>query len=173
MASAKQVFNRDMDSYLSRRKTPKRIIRLTLGPSGDDGRPGLWGSMFARRTHARPMPADEEVDVDTIEEEIKELDAEIEEAQEFEAEAKHERDGLFKRFLRSLKGDDKFNEDEEIIVGPPQVPTIDPEVAEVLKLSFKWISQLPPNKLSQFKESPDSTKYKNCLLKYGLVREKK
>lgn len=173
MSRTKQVFNRDMDDYLSRRRTPRKVLKLHLGSAQGD-REGLWTRMFARRVRAKTMPQDTEVDLDHIEAEIKELDAEIEEAREFQDEAKTQRESLFSRFLHSFKRNDRLNdeeaEEEAVMTGPPP---LDPEVADVLKLSFKWISQLPPNKLSQFKESPDSTRYKNCLLKYGLVREKK
>ena len=45
------------------------------------------------------------------------------------------------------------------------------DLKETIKVLHRWLEKLPPEKISEFKRSPDFEKYKEGLRKLGLIKE--
>lgn len=45
------------------------------------------------------------------------------------------------------------------------------DLKETIKVLHRWLEKLPPDKISEFKRSPDFEKYKSGLKKLGLIKE--
>lgn len=73
--------------------------------------------------------------------------------------------------LGSKKREEPEEEEEyEKEAEPSQQQTIE-ELKETIKVLHKWLEKLPPEKISEFKRSPDFEKYKDGLRKLGLIKE--
>lgn len=103
--------------------------------------------------------------------EFKEIDEVEEELQQMDQEAE-EYDQPKKSFLSRIFGRSK-DEDMEDVDMEDSMPTLDEDVKKVLRISFDWINQLPPDKKVKFKHSQDFVEYKAVLKKYGLLKETK
>lgn len=95
-------------------------------------------------------------------EEGKMAEDEFDEVAEEEVEEPKKKKGFF-GFL-------KKKEEEPVEEEGPEAFVIEDDVKDVLKLSLKWIEQLPSNKLREFKSSPDFEKYREVLLKYNVAK---
>ncbi len=91
------------------------------------------------------------------------VDEEFDDVTEEEVEEPKKKKGFF----GFLKKKEEAPEEEE----GPEAFVLDDDVKDVLKLSLKWIEQLPPSKLREFKSSPDFEKYKGVLLKYNVAKK--
>ncbi len=83
--------------------------------------------------------------------------------------------GIFEWLSSIFKGkqeDEMENTLEEESFIPEEKNELSEDVQEVLKLSFKWLQELRPSKLREFKFSDDFKKYKEVLVKYGIAKEK-
>jgi hypothetical protein len=61
--------------------------------------------------------------------------------------------------------------EDALDVEEPSRDTLPEDVKDVLKLSLKWIQELPPSRLKEFKNSPDFAKYKDVLVKYNVAKK--
>lgn len=107
-----------------------------------------------------------------LEEEIEEVDSEVDELEE-------RREGLFSRLFALIRGrskDDDYDEDipQEVVaqaIGEHQKnEDLIKETRLVLKSIHRWLGKLPPEQIESFKRSPDFTRYKELLDKYGLIK---
>ncbi len=117
---------------------------------------------------------DQEI-IEEIEEEIEDLDEEVDELET-------KKMGLFAKLFSFLRGsrseEDSFEEGEDIdpelvasTIGQHQKnEDLINETRIVLKSLHRWLSKLPPEQIEAFKRSPDFSKYKDLLDKYGLIR---
>ena len=103
-------------------------------------------------------------EIDEVEDEIEQMEKE----QGPEEEFKESKRGFFSRLFGFGKDDDFDDAEME-----ESRPELDEDVKRVLRISFDWINQLPPDKKIKFKHSQDFVEYKAVLEKYGLLKEKK
>ncbi|MBN1646081.1 hypothetical protein JW868_03525 [Candidatus Woesearchaeota archaeon] len=180
MARDQKVFNIDMDKYLSKRTSGGKSfsIRKKQPPVEDERvyydskKPGFFTKIFGRDVkEMEDEPVSDEVL--KIEDEIEELDDESQVVEMMDEGIQEKKDGLMNKLFKSMRNDRKkkqeFDEDEII---HESIPELDEDIKEILKITFRWIEQLPKTKLKQFKESEDFEKYKLILMKYGLVKDK-
>jgi hypothetical protein len=45
------------------------------------------------------------------------------------------------------------------------------DLKETIKVLHRWLEKLPPDRISEFKRSPDFERYKDGLRKLGLIKE--
>jgi hypothetical protein len=103
----------------------------------------------------------------------KELEDDVEEieAEEPAQQKPEKKGGGIKGFFKKFKSDKPHIEeiDEE---GPADMEgELPEEVKDVLKTTLKWIQELPPARLKDFKNSPDFEKYKEVLVKYKVAKQ--
>lgn len=170
----KREFNRDLVSYIRKKKTRKRYRPSNRESDTyyQEDRPSFWSKMFSTRRIEAKMPKEEVAEVHEIEEEIEAADQEIKDAEDIEKTAEIRKERLLTRLFRKMRGAGKekeFPEEAE----EAAMPVLDEDIKEILKITFTWINKLPKSKLREFRSSEDFEKYKVILMKYGLVKEKK
>ncbi|MCF7866591.1 hypothetical protein K9M18_04130 [Candidatus Woesearchaeota archaeon] len=165
----KSEFNKDLDNYLDKKRE---------GPSGSDtlrsGALRLF-SFFTKR-----IPSDDEVQakqaarVAAKEREMEVMEEEIEEIHETEDVLETHREGIVYRFLKVLRltGRKEYVDDEDLEEAIVEQRVIETEemFKDTLKSLHKWLEELPPDKMEQFKRSEDFEKYKAALRKVGLIK---
>ncbi|MGV8168687.1 MAG: hypothetical protein ACP5N3_01385 [Candidatus Nanoarchaeia archaeon] len=62
------------------------------------------------------------------------------------------------------------DEQEQAMLAQQQQQSIE-DMKETIKILHKWLEKLPPDKIYEFKRSPDFEKYKEGLRKLGLIKE--
>lgn len=123
------------------------------------------------------LDEDEKIKLEEIEGELEAIEDEETELEEMEEELEERREGLMTRmfqkiaFFRSRKAED-FGEEDFEDEDFEEKPVIEEEVKEALRIAHTWLGHLSPIKTKAFKNSDDFQKYKEILLKYGLVKEK-
>lgn len=137
-------FNKDMGSYLSKRKS---------------------GSSKTKEGFENDINKADFKDIEEVEHEIDQL----ENARGEEYNDDENKQGFFKSLFKSL-GLSKEPEFEE--EADESYPELDEDVKKVLRITFDWINRLPPEIKLKFKESQDFVEYKAILQKYGLVKNK-
>jgi len=153
--SEKQMdFNKDLDGYLGGRVKQETIKADSDFEKEDKG---------FEEPFYKVLGAEKSV---LHEEKVREIE-EVEEEVEKEIEAE-DRPGLLSRIKGFILGSDKDADEEDFI--EEKKDTIPDDLKEVLKLQHKWINKLPPEKISEFKESEDFQKYTDVLRKYGLIK---
>ena len=142
----------------------------------------FWRRVFAWRRKQNideldDVPKDQKERLDELEGEIEAIEEEESQLEGMEEDLEERKQGLLKTFFQRLrffggpgridpKDDFKDYLEEEI------KPVIDEDVKEVLKVTHAWLEKLTVRHKKAFKESKDFEKYKEILLKYGLVKEK-
>jgi hypothetical protein len=189
-------FNEDLDNYLSKRKkgvqpfqkqkafTPKEkpVVAKIQDFDDDDYYPkpkkkkkqySFMSSIFRRR-----IPSEEEIEreVATLKKserkELKAMEEDIKNVQDIEENVEETEEGLMSRFLKKLRGSRRKIEEEEDIEVKVEEPNQDlEEVKNAIRILHKWLEELPPDKLSQFKRSSDFEKYKDALKKLKMIKE--
>lgn len=138
-------FHKDMGDYLDKRK----------------GEKGTISKVFQKHSTAEFKDINRvEDEIDTLEEQREEMEEDLAEPQE----------GFFSRMFKGLFG--KKDEDEYDMSEEERLPELEDDVKRVLRTTFSWINQLPPDKKIKFKHSQDFVEYKAVLKKYGLAKEK-
>lgn len=151
--------------------------------------PGFLGKLFSfRRGMIKEAERSEDLspeemaklrsmedDIEDTEHKIMEKEEEVKEIKQEEEELVQKRESMLTGFFSKInvfkrkRMDDTADVPEEEI---EDVPTLDPDVIDVLKSMHAWLNELPPNKKREFKNSVDFKRYKEVLEKYGLVRKK-
>jgi hypothetical protein len=184
----KSEFHDDMTKYLQQRRGKKREpffqnLNAILKPKKEEtvveeepmfyeekrssGGVGPWlRSIFKKRI---PDEFEENL-TEPQKEELKEMEEEMEELKEAEEMIEEKQESVIKNFLRKLRLFKRVNEVEEEVIGE-DVPIIDDEMKETLKMLHLWIEKLPPKTLKQFRDSEDFENYKQILDKYGLIKK--
>jgi hypothetical protein len=71
----------------------------------------------------------------------------------------------------SRKREEREEEDDhDTMMAQQQQQNIE-DLKETIKVLHRWLEKLPPEKISEFKRSPDFEKYKDGLRKLGLIKE--
>lgn len=157
-------------------EVPAEVSEEEVFVEYDDSKPGSnvfdWlADVFSakRKDEGVPddLPENEARVLEEAEQEIEETDHQIHDLEE-------KRDSLWTKFLKSMRASRSSADDEgssDDYGDDLSVATTDEDVKDVLKLVHKWLEQLPPAKLNEFKQSEDFRKYKSVLEKYGLIRK--
>jgi hypothetical protein len=80
-------------------------------------------------------------------------------------------------FMRRLfifgtkKKEEEPEEDNGAMMAQQQQQQNIEDLKETIKILHKWLEKLPPERISEFKRSPDFEKYKDGLRKLGLIKE--
>jgi len=156
-------FNIDMDKYISKRRTkesstPKEVLNDMKKNINE------WKIFSLFKTKKYEEDYDDE---DYENEKYEEEETEIQAIQEIEDELQNKKENIFRKFfkkLRSKKQEEDYEEYAEI-----EEQNID-EIKEILKITHKWLEELPPEKISQFKRSEDFIKYKQLLKKLEMIK---
>lgn len=165
---ANNDFNKDMDDYLT-----------TIRDKDNKREPSFSGALKIFNVLRRRIPSDEEVERRELkrqnEREMEVMEDEIEEIHETEEVMEVQREGIVTRFLKKLRlsSRDEYIEDEEEMEVAVERRAIASEekCKETIKIVHKWLEQLPPEKLDQFKRSEDFVKYKQTLKELGLIKQ--
>lgn len=161
-----------MDDYLSRQRRPVKV-KKTKSFHREGEKKGEGFSLFAM--FRRKIPSDEEVEAKIQkkeqEEELEQMEEEIKEIDEVEEELEEEREGIISRFLRLLRFTKSDDDYEEVIEATNEDSETTEQVKDVIKILHKWLEQLPPEKLTAFKQSEDFAKYKQALKDLKLIKQ--
>ena len=77
--------------------------------------------------------------------------------------------GSKRRWFFSRRNDDYEEEfDEEV---EETVSSDIDDLKEAVKVLHRWLEKLPPEKIAEFKKSPDFETYKGALRKLGMIKE--
>ncbi|MGV8163144.1 MAG: hypothetical protein ACP5N2_07475 [Candidatus Nanoarchaeia archaeon] len=92
-------------------------------------------------------------------------------AQDAQNKPREKKEGGFmnKLFNFGNKKQDQEREDNAMLVQQQQQNIED--LKETIKVLHRWLEKLPPDKIYEFKKSPDFEKYKEGLRKLGLIKE--
>jgi hypothetical protein len=101
-------------------------------------------------------------EIDEVEEEIAQME------QQQPSEQEQPKESFFKRMFKGFQKEGEYEEEQQ----EESPAELDEDVKKVLKITFEWINQLPPETKIKFKNSQDFVEYKAVLKKYGLVKEK-
>ncbi len=194
-----KAFNDDMDQYISklRKKSPLALINKIpfLKTTNEEVPEMLEGEIhieykepsfikkvlsWRRKLKLGSLKDDlsdkEKDQLEEIEGEIEAIEQEEEQLEEMEEELEEKRESLLSLLFRKINIFKKTRREEEYLEEDFEEQTIqldfDEDVKEVLKIVHTWIEKLSPKKKKEFKDSKDFEKYKDILLKYGLVKEK-
>lgn len=159
----KADFNRDLDGYIHKKRR------------GSGGGSIFGGISIRRQKKVQPRHEEKKVKVKKMDDvqKYQELEKDIEEveAEELPSREKSEKkEGAMKRFFGKFRGKSRMDEDIEEEGAPAMGDDIPEDVKDVLKTSLKWIQELPPARLKDFKNSPDFEKYKEILVKYKVAK---
>ena len=182
--------NKDLGNYLHERKKSDSVWHKLFGSSPrpkeeveEDIKKDLEES-----SKDENLALQDKVELEKMEEKIVEVN-------KVEDDVEEEHEGLLKRFFKKLRFSRKNSEvrDEEDIDSEdvsedeqeqskessdeePKEQAIhhhtgsEEEMREFLKNLHHWITQLPPEKLSEFKHSKDFELYTKVLKKYDLIK---
>jgi len=162
---ARKDFNSEMDDYIKKRRTSD-----STGTKLKDNLKNIneWSvfSMFKRKE--KEYNTEEYEDEEDFEDE----ETEIEAIEEIEDELEERREGVLKRFFKKLrfgrrmKRKPEEDEYEEIEEDEDELE----EIKEVIKITHRWLEELPPETIERFKRSEDFQKYKATLKKLGMIK---
>jgi len=145
--------------------------------------PSFFRKLFAWRRQEKISEAEEDLTeeqmakLNSVEGEIEAIEEEETAIEEMEEELEEKRQGLLSRLWQNIKlferrPVDNYGEEDFSVSELTKNPVLDEDVKEVLKIAHSWIGHLSPVKKNAFKNSDDFVKYKEILMKYGLVKEK-
>jgi len=157
-------------------QVPAEVSEEEVFVEYDDTRPGSnvfdWlADVFSAKRKDEGVPEDLPENEARV---LEEAEHEIEETDEQIQDLERKRDSLWTKFLKSMRASRSSAEDDGSdgdYGGEVSVASTDEDVKDVLKLVHKWLEELPPAKLNEFKQSEDFRKYKSVLEKYGLIRK--
>ncbi|MBR9700361.1 hypothetical protein GOV11_00675 [Candidatus Woesearchaeota archaeon] len=168
--------SRDLDRYLSKRKSPS-TFSMKFDTSDDDS----WLSGFFNKKTKDEVPEDElsldeKEKLEMMEEDIKESEEEIEKVHEFEEELEEEQEervGLYHQLLGMFKRSDKEeleDDDDEVVVFETDEVKDDFRILAAIQL--KWFERLPLRHKMAFKDSDDYKQYVAILERRGVARKR-
>lgn len=174
--------NRDMDSYLRRRKGGGFSFSSNR-PSSDSS---WWSGVFSRGTAKESAQIDrvEREQLAAMETDMKTREEEIEHVQEFEEELEEEqeREVSFYHKLRNLFGrTDAPDEDDADFVAAQaaadaqnalNTPDVQADFRELATIQMRWLGRMPSRVMQEFKESEDFHKLSEILTRRGVAKRK-
>jgi hypothetical protein len=134
---------------------------------------------IASKEHDRHMEeerAEFEDDDETIQPRTQVVDSDKEdfedEAENFHAKDKKEGGFMSKLFnFGSKKRQEQEEAESEDMLERQRLSQNVEDLKDTIKVLHKWLEKLPPERISEFKRSPDFEKYKDGLRKLGLIKE--
>lgn len=168
----------DMDRYLSRRRAKE-------SSEGGSFLSGLgkvkvkdvseWGvfSLFRKKSDVVYEEDVSSVD-DSFDDDFVDDESEIEAIDDLEDGLEVRREGVLRRFFKRLRigfrgssVDDEGVDDFEYV--EEEVDDLE-DIKEVIKITHRWLEELPPEVIERFKRSSDFEKYKQVLKKLGMIK---
>ncbi|MBU1201177.1 MAG: hypothetical protein KJ583_03970 [Nanoarchaeota archaeon] len=137
-----------------------------------------WKRRYAVESDDDLTP-EEKKKFEELEGDIEALEDEEAALEEMEEAVEEKKAGLLAVFFNKLNifksghGAEFDDELEAALEKKPLVSAMDEDVKEVLRITHSWLEKLSDKNKKLFKESEDFQKYKDILLKYGLIKEKK
>jgi predicted nucleic acid-binding Zn-ribbon protein len=143
----------------------------------------FWNKVFDHKQKVEPSAKEDIERIAEAEEskipekdnkELESMEEEIDAAHDEEIDAEEKQEGVLKRFFKKLNfgkkehaepEEEHAEEEEEIEQGIP-----DEEMKEFLKKVHGLITQLPPETLREFKNSPDFELYTKVLKHHNLIK---
>ncbi|MFH1211642.1 MAG: hypothetical protein V1659_01805 [Candidatus Woesearchaeota archaeon] len=185
----KLEFNKDLGKYIAQRQkidgddimkdlaSQRKNREEPEQPNIEDTDVGVryskpfWDKIFGflRKEEKMASEPEEFEDIEELEEEAKEIKEREEIIEEEKELIEEEKEGLLQK-LRYLINFKKKDAEEEEFEGGEETPGLDPEIIELIKISHRWIEELPPLKKTLFKESDDFKRYTEILKKYKLIK---
>lgn len=115
------------------------------------------------------IPDDEEIQKKAkTKKQIEEVEEDLEEVEEIEDET--EKESIMQKLKKifAKKPSEDIYEEEQI---DEEKKILDEDIKETIKILHRWLEQLPPDKLEQFKRSSDFVRYKELLRKLGMIKK--
>ena len=167
-------FNLDMEYYLSKKQPPAKKKSSKMKKPVETTEESDFKEEAEEYYSSNKSFLNKVVDFITGEPSVVEKDEDVpEENSEVtvedtneEAEEKKKR-GLFGALRGWLSPDFDVYENAEI----KEEPLVNDDIKEILKIQNRWLSQLPAEKLRDFKKSGDYEVYRETLKKYKLIKE--
>lgn len=155
-------FNKDMDDYLSRRRSQDYSSSTFM----DSLKEKIQGFKIKRKEKLEDEYETRQTGYD---------DSDFEDETSYEEEIVEEPvatpkrsliSWLFKKKNKKVQEDD-WDEEEQIV----ETPSIqEQEYREAIKILHRWVEKLDPETLNQFKRSPDFEKYKEILKTLNMIK---
>jgi flagellar biosynthesis GTPase FlhF len=175
--------NKDLGSYLHERKTRpfwNKILNSNPRPKREV-QEELKQELEEKAAHEDISPEEKK--------ELEHMEEKIEEVNKVEGDIEEEHESLMRKFFKKLNFSKKIDADDEAVIvhdedangiiehpGQEEIhaealfANDDEELREMLKRMHEWVVQLPPEKLSEFRNSEDFKLYTKVLKKHGLIR---
>ena len=154
----------DMDKYIKKRRTteystPKIDINEKLNEMKQNMNEWKVFSLFRKK----------EAEYD--EEDYDDEETEIEEIDDVEEELEERRESALRRFFKKLRRNKKRKEEpeHEEYDEETEEDTLN-EAKEIIKITHKWLEELPPETIERFRRSEDYVKYKETLRKLKMIK---
>ncbi|MBN1376928.1 hypothetical protein JW949_01190 [Candidatus Woesearchaeota archaeon] len=171
----REEFNKNMDDYLKKRRSPVSSSLRSLGLRNIFPARTINAEFAGKKESYEKDPEQDVVETEEVnEDELEDMEEDMEDIEEKEEDLESDRENILKRFLKKMRiFNRKRNLNYEDIEGENDSETIDSEEEELkkfLKMSYKWLNYMPRSELKAFKEGEDFQTYKSLLKKYGLIK---
>ena len=143
-------------------------------------RPGFFRRLFSGKRRevierSEDLTPEEKQKLMEMEAKVEGIEDQMDEIEDMEEDLEVQRESLISRILKGIgfkrePGEDIDEYDEAEYLRKDASGAVDDDVKEVLKIAHVWLEQLSPKKKAAFKESDDFNRYKNILVRYGLIR---
>jgi len=169
---AQDDINKDLDHYIKEknRKDPFWKKFKHKPSSKEDVQEDIKHELEAAEK-TENISVEDKKDLEEMEHKIVETN-ELEE--KMDEEINEEREGMLKKFFKKLnfnKKEQSEEDDEEEHEPEESGETIsEEEMKQFLKNTHSWITQLPPEKQKEFRESKDFELYTKVLKKHNLIK---
>lgn len=177
----KPELNKEIDSYIGKRRQELEPFEISkekrekMEDYEDETLSKTNQKITLSTLLRRRIPDEEEIEKEQKarkNKEIQEIEEEVEDIDEMEDELENEKESLFYKLRKMFggKGKEELYEEAEIEVAEQEQAILDEQVKETIKILHRWLEQLPPDKLDQFKRSADFARYKELLRKFGMIK---
>ncbi len=178
--------NRDMDSYLRRRKSGSVFSFSSGSPSANTGS-SWWSGLFAGKPRKdEGLDSMEREELMTMEQDLKTREEEIEHVKEFEEELEERQEqevGIYHKLRRFFSGGPRppVDEDEAAFIAAQaaadaqnalNTPDVQADFRELAQIQMRWLGRMPSRMMTEFKESEDFAKLSEILQRRGVAKKK-
>lgn len=179
--------NRDMDSYLRRRKGGGVFSFSSSRPSSSGTGPSWWSGLFAGKAREDDgLDSVEREELMTMEQDLKTREEEIEHVKEFEEELEERQEqevGLYHKLRRFFSGGPQapVDDDEAAFLAAQaasdaqaalNTPDVQADFRDLAQIQMRWLSRMPSRMMTEFKESEDFRKLTEILERRGVAKRK-
>ncbi len=171
----REEFNKNMDDYLKKRKSPGLSSFRSFGLRNIFPARTINAEFAGKKESYEKGPEQDVIETEEVnEDELMEMEEDMEDIEGKEENLESYRESILKRFLKKMRiFNRKRNLNYEDIDGDNDSEVIDNEEEDLkkfLKMSYRWLNNMPRSELKAFKESEDFQVYKGLLKKYGLIK---